>query len=690
MEQRRIFLFITLSMAVLLAWSNIVAPKLFPPPPKNQAAQQADDNANADEDQAADATEGQDEPVEQVAAADQPDNPPAEAQANDQGDPDSALPDHPREKIILGSLDEDSGFFSQITLTTQGASVTEIALNDPRYKELDNRNEPLKVVGNNLNPDLKTLATSVDVVDEQLAVLGSSLIDINWEVVPDSHTPEGVAFRLISPDKRLELTKTYTLAKIDPAAGDADRLREIDPTPYELQLQLSIRNLDNNAIALSYTLQGPVGLPLENEDHTSKYRDVRTGFLEQDGAVISSNKTAADVLDEVKEGIAPDWSKPVRYIGVDVQYFAALLVPQGDQLQSSLVETSRPILVDEMPEPERSDISVQVTSPQIELAGESTVTHDYVLYAGPKREELLTPIGADAIVDFGWFAAVSRGMLWLLNMFHGWGIPYGIAIIMLTVMVRGCMYPISKKQAVGAKKMKELQPEIAELRKKYGNDKEKMAKAQMELFSKHNYNPLAGCLPLFLQLPIFIGLYRALSSSVDLRMAPFLWIDNLAAPDALFRMPWPLPFLGQDFNLLPLVTVCLFIAQQKLFTPPPTDEQQALQYKMMNYMTIFFGFLFYHVPAGLCVYFIASSLWGIAERKLLDWRKEKPQPEPSADSQKKVGGTTAGPKNDTPARKGFWSKLAERMEQAAKRMEESGQVQSTRDRNKRKKSKSRK
>ena len=92
-------------------------------------------------------------------------------------------------------------------------------------------------------------------------------------------------------------------------------------------------------------------------------------------------------------------------------------------------------------------------------------------------------------------------------------------------------------------------------------------------------------------------------------------------------LPFSLPFLGHDFNLLPLITVGLFLVQQKLFMPPPTDEQQALQQKMMNYMMIFMGFMFYHVPAGLCVYFIASSLWGIGERKMLDYGKAAADPE---------------------------------------------------------------
>jgi YidC/Oxa1 family membrane protein insertase len=171
--------------------------------------------------------------------------------------------------------------------------------------------------------------------------------------------------------------------------------------------------------------------------------------------------------------------------------------------------------------------------------------------------------------------------------------------------------------------MQELQPEIAALKEKYGKDKEKMARAQMELFSKHKYNPLAGCLPIIFQLPIFMGLYQALNHAVDLRAAKFLWIQNLAAPDALFQLPFIVPFFGwKEFNLLPLITLSLFMLQQKMFMPPPANEEQAMQQKMMNFMMIFMGVMFYKVPAGLCVYFIASSLWGMAEKKLLP--KAKP------------------------------------------------------------------
>ncbi len=152
------------------------------------------------------------------------------------------------------------------------------------------------------------------------------------------------------------------------------------------------------------------------------------------------------------------------------------------------------------------------------------------------------------------------------------------------------------------------------------------------MFREHNYHPLGGCLLAFVQLPIFVGLYRSLSVDVALRQAPLFseqirWASNLAAPDMFWNWTGMMPqfitqgsgflVLGPYLNILPLVTIVLFIWQQKMFMPPPADEQAALQQKMMRYMMVFMGVLFFKVASGLCLYFIASSMWGIAERKVL-------------------------------------------------------------------------
>lgn len=362
---------------------------------------------------------------------------------------------------------------------------------------------------------------------------------------------------------------------------------------------------------------------------------------------------------------------PLKYIGVDVQYFAALVMPGGDQLgdtdgdgiPNQYFTEARPVLISKAGKQERSDISVVMTSRPIELSAGGTVKDTFQVYLGPKRTKLLEPFGADGIITFGWFPFISVAMLKLMNFFHyQLYLPYALSIILLTVIVRGAMFPISRKQAIGAQKMKEIQPKLQELKKKYSNEPEKFLKEQGELFRKHNYHPLSGCLPALLQLPIFIGLYNALYNAVDLRMARFLWIDNLAAPDALFPLGFTVPFLGwTEFNVLPIITVGLFLVQQRMFMPPATTEEQELQQKMMNYMMVFMGALFYRVPAGLCIYFIASSTWGIAERKLLEKFAPAPKPtDPPADAGRKSDKDAP----EEPRKPGLLERLLEAADQA--------------------------
>jgi YidC/Oxa1 family membrane protein insertase len=296
------------------------------------------------------------------------------------------------------------------------------------------------------------------------------------------------------------------------------------------------------------------------------------------------------------------------------------------------------------------DVSCRLISNVASLApGGPPLTQDFQIFAGPKRPKLLAnyavPYGMHHLVYYGWFGWVSEPMLAILHFFYSIVGNYGLSIVMLTVLVRSCLFPISRKQAMNAAKMQELQPEIKRITEKHKGNTEQRAKAQQELFRKHNYNPLSGCLPAFMQLPIFLGLYRSLAVDVELRQAPLIsesvrWCSNLGAPDMLwFWQPYLPDFLGGEsgwlgpyLNVLPLVTIALFIVQQKMFMPPPTDEQQVMQQKMMKYMMIFMGVMFFKVASGLCLYFIASSLWGIAERKLL----------PKAAKATPPGGATGG------------------------------------------------
>jgi YidC/Oxa1 family membrane protein insertase len=710
MERRRLFLFFAISLAIMTGWMLVVVPFLNRAgnPPKDPIADVVDDGAD-DGGLAADGAAKPDagKPKKGDGVAQEPlivereegdPKPPANVDPKPGEEPPAIakpglkLKQHPERAVLLGSFDPKSGYFVAVGTTSTGAAVEHFTLNDERYKSLDEPKgpnqprEPLTLVeavtvdGQTIRP----LETAVPQIDALLEPYNVKLSEVEWEVTETIKDAKeynsSVTYRYVSPDGKLEVQKKYGLEKIDVGDRDPRKVRDSETRGYQLKFDVTIINHDDKPQTANYVLQGPVGLPLENIQHTSIYRSVRNGNFEEGQKAISLAErdvellsiTAADVTEKADEDDLDEWKAPLRYIGVDIQYFAALLIPAGDQIKNPYVSLAQPMLIDETAKPKFSDVSVMLTSTTFNLKPGEEATHSYTLFAGPKRDALLEPIGATDVIEYGWFGVVSKLMLSMMKFMHDvLYLPYGFAIIFLTIIVRGCMYPISRKQAAGAKKMKELQPKIAELKKKYENEKEKFARAQMELFSKHNYNPLAGCLPIVLQLPIFIGLYQALRNAVDLRLTPFplTWIENLAAPDALFVLPFEIPFgMGSDFNLLPLLTVVLFVVQQKLFMPPPADEQQALQHKMMNFMMIFMGFMFYHVPAGLCVYFIASSLWGIGERKMLDYGKPKVDAEEKTDDVEiapPAGKKNAKPQADEPpARKGFMQRLFEAADSA--------------------------
>lgn len=665
MDQKRFLVFIVLSMGILIGWNAYIMPKFLPKKPKavpelveKPGADQKDaDQKNADQKDA----DGKQPPADKEVAvgpgdkgpgaddagnkskpeADGEKNPtvaekPADGEpgakekpAADKADAAAKLPQFPMKLVSLGSEDFHSDYRQLVTLTSHGAAVMQVQLNDPRYRKLiKDRNKvhpPLILVGED-----DVLPYTLELAIPQLAAK-PNIGGLNWELVEvlPKEGPHSVAvFKLTL--ENLEIVKRYELPTVVRNGA------EVDEAPaYSTKVELTFRNLGKEPRVINYVLQGPTGLPLENIDNTQKFRDVVVGFQTGPGAVANELMAAKTIADSKGE----EWQKPMKYIGIDVQFFAALVCPVPDQLQTPYTKSATQQLIGPN-KAEKSEISVQLTSIDLPLAaakaadGKDAVTHEYRLFAGPKRDDVL-PEGAEKVIDFGMFHWISRPMLTLLKTFHKISGSWGIAIICLTIVVRSALFPLSIKQARGAAKMQALQPEIAALKAKHGNDKEKLARAQMELFRKHSYNPAAGCLPVFLQLPIFMGLYQALNHAVDLRMAGFLWIDNLAAPDALFRMPMSIPFLGQEFNLLPLITIVLFVVQQKMFMPPPANEEQAMQQKMMNFMMIFMGVMFYKVPAGLCVYFIASSLWGMGERKLLPKAKpgavvEPPPSDPSS------------------------------------------------------------
>jgi YidC/Oxa1 family membrane protein insertase len=225
--------------------------------------------------------------------------------------------------------------------------------------------------------------------------------------------------------------------------------------------------------------------------------------------------------------------------------------------------------------------------------------HEFIFYVGPKEYEKLKElnVGFEHIVDFGWFSVVAMPLFWVLKFFYKYLGNYGLAIIVLTIVVRIPFIPILNKSQKSMKKMQKIQPMMAELKEKYKNDAAKMQKETMALYKKYKVNPIGGCLPMFLQIPVFIALYNVLLTSIELRGAPFaLWITDLASKDPYYVMP--------------IVMGLTMVLQQKM-TPSAMDPKQA---KMMMLMPIVFTFMFLSFASGLVLYWLVNNVLGIAQQ----------------------------------------------------------------------------
>ena len=485
-------------------------------------------------------------------------------------------------------------------------------------------------------------------VDLDKELPGVRLRHVAWEVVRQSRSE--VVFRRRLLRWNLEVTKTYRLAESPAEAAD-------DPSAkaYHLQVEIGLRNLDQQTHQVAYQLDGPTGLPIEGWWYAAKVsrswgavglRDVAVAFGSSVGQLVSCQKIADHAVDAL-----PWRGEPLRFIGVDGQYFSAILLPLQQAEENWIAECwpmlAGPVLPDHK---QLANATFRLVGAVYELNPGQSLRQEFTVFVGPKQPRLLAQYGLNELVYYGWFSWAARPLAGLLHLFYRVVGNYGLAIVLLTVVVRLAMFPLSKKQTLNALKMQQLQPEIKKIYEKYKNDLEGRTRAQQELFRKHNYNPMSGCLIIFLQLPIFVALYRALMVDVELRQAPLFseairWCSNLSAPDMFLDWSRIMPDfvnrgqgffgLGPYLNVLPIITIALFLWQQKKMMPPPADEQAAIQQKVMSFMMIFMGLLFYKVASGLCLYFIVSTLWGMAERKFLpkalpsDQTAAKPSETPS-------------------------------------------------------------
>ena len=298
------------------------------------------------------------------------------------------------------------------------------------------------------------------------------------------------------------------------------------------------------------------------------------------------------------------FGSPIEFTGVENVYFMAALAPEKDDVERCRITASNRYQGDEHV---GTLLSSELSHRAVELAPGRSASFQVLAYVGPKSPAELAVAGHSLkqSIQSGWFTTLADWLTWLLRRIFDFVGNWGLAIILLTFVVKLVLFPLTYRQMQSMGRMKELKPELDRINELYGDDREKKGAAIMELYRKRGVNPMAGCFPMLLQLPIWFSLYASLSSNVELFQAPFiLWWQDLSSPDHLF--------------ILPLALGALMFVQQKM---TPASGMDPLQQKMMLYMmpTMMTSFMLF-LPAGLCLYMFTNSALSIVQQRAIEAR----------------------------------------------------------------------
>ena len=325
-----------------------------------------------------------------------------------------------------------------------------------------------------------------------------------------------------------------------------------DPDSYLIKVELDIYNFSETP------LQGPPYMSLTNSPFgSSAMRYLFSG----PAALIDGKLQEVKPKDLEESGITLQGK--ITWAAFEGTYFMTGVIPENQDGKTLKLSA------------EGDKINTLLIGPDDVINAKGRLQYNYKVYFGPKRISTLQEIGHDLerIVNFGWFDAIARPALYLLNFFYGYVGNYGIAIILVTMLIKILFWPIAQKGLKSMKNMQKIQPKMAKLKEKYKNDKERLNQEMMGLYKTYKVNPLGGCLPMFLQIPVFFALYKVLLQAIELRHAPFmLWITDLSAPDRLM-IGVDIPYLGGIPVLTLLMGGSMFLQQR--MTPSPADPTQA-------------------------------------------------------------------------------------------------------------------
>jgi len=402
---------------------------------------------------------------------------------------------------------------------------------------------------------------------------------------------------LTGASNQTSLVMTYT----DPNGLQVVRTYTFRPDSYLIDMRLTLRNLS------TATIDDNLVVELASEPFMQKQRYSFAGF----GAMVDDELLEIKVkdLEEDLEKIK-NRNYVLNWAVYEDQYFLAGLLPQDK-------EKTR---VQAAPLGERG-VRIKFINAPLVMPPKTEKEYNFTIFYGPKDYSLLKSLGNDLhrAIYFGWFDILSKPLLILITWLYKYVPNYGAVIIIVTILIKILFWPLTAKSYKSMKEMQKLQPKIMKLREKYKDDREAMNREMMQMYRTYKVNPMGGCLPMVIQIPVFIALYRLLDYALELRHAPFcLWINDLSAPDRLFHFPFQIPLMQEPAGI-PVLTLLMgasMLIQQKM-TPTPGDPAQA---KIMMLMPIFFTFIFINFPAGLVLYWLVNNLLSIGQQYLINKR----------------------------------------------------------------------
>lgn len=525
--------------------------------------------------------------------------------------------------------------YLDVLLTNQGAGIRMVTLHFPKDREEENDTNRAK----NLVPILGSPDSPVTHFAVREVGGPDAIESLPWEIADQKDDRVEFRYRLRNG---IQLTKEFV----------------VDPTRHTVQMTLMLDNRNAPPAGKSEPADVPITLELVGVDGLDpdsfyKYDQYLTGVASYDHALQMKSlseiqKGESKLAEALKASGGSTDSADVKsamekylritggrkeWFGVKNRFFAAVVLPDNaalDVLNFYEFRTSQRDVV--LGKRDYPDLTATARTNELRV-GASRRVMQFSLYAGPLEKDTLRELpGAESLGEYtgGCFLAplikpAAALILELLRITSRvlFG-NMGLGIIVTTLLIRLCMFPLSLKSQRNAMQMQALSPKIQALKERYKDDQQKYGVEQMRLFKEHKVNPVAGCLPVFIQMPIFIGMYSVFEMSIDLRHAPFMWwIRDLSEPDRLLG-PWNpvvIPLLITQLridalNLLPiLMTITWFL--QAYFSPRSPDPQMAQQQKMMMWMPIIFGLTCYSLASGLSLYFLANSLLSMAEQRII-------------------------------------------------------------------------